>query len=147
LKGGTTYWAKFETPEVGFQYVIRQINIYASRNLTLEEAINKYAPSSDGNNVDKYLKFLLKNQPTITKKSLLTDINPYNLSKLIVRLESSTEVKTKVEDTVEKNEITTTQTSKVTKVIKESKFHFKLNEDQLDFFMKRNQFNLLNHDS
>ncbi len=48
-------FAKFATPEDGYQAYLQQVQLDASRGLTLSQFINKYAPPSE-NNTSQYLQ-------------------------------------------------------------------------------------------
>ena len=61
-------FAVFETPEAGFDALLGQLNRYktgktpgTSPDMTLYEAMEKYAPSSDNNNPKSYAEFIAKN--------------------------------------------------------------------------------------
>lgn len=49
-----------DTPEHGWQDLIRQLHLYASRGLTLEVMITKYYAPSNENNSAAYLAFVCK---------------------------------------------------------------------------------------
>lgn len=149
-KRGDGYWAKFETPEIGFQNVIRQIEIDANkRDLTLKEFIYKYAPPTDNNPTPKYLLDViagLNTSPTffVTENTKLKAIDHFELAKLMIKHESGSTVKmksavTKVEKTV------ANKVNKKARVVYDDKFLHELDETQLEFFMKRKQFNFLKY--
>lgn len=52
---GASGFAKFETPEAGYQALLSQIQLDQTRNLTVAQFINKYAPPSE-NDTPKYIK-------------------------------------------------------------------------------------------
>lgn len=55
-------------------------------NFTLQKAISIYAPSSDGNDVDGYVKFLLKNA-TYKKNKVLKDFTEEERDHLLKRMQ------------------------------------------------------------
>lgn len=147
--GRDVYWAKFNTPEIGFENVIRQLKINRDRDdLTIEQLVYKYSPPSDNRSKD-LLDFYISrlNIPplnNVTSKTKLSSVDLFEFAKLIVLLESSTTVTKRdsvVIETGDKKEI-----KKLKKIVYDYKFTHKLNEDQLDFFMKRQQFNCLKND-
>ena len=141
-----TYWAKFETPEKGFENVIRQVKLDTLKNITLSQFVNKYAPSIE-NPTNEILSFYItrlnKSLPQIiTKDTKLTDINSFELAKLIVLRESSTKVL--IRELVEVDNKSNQNTEiKTKKVVYDKKITHKLDLDQLNFFMQRKQFNLM----
>jgi hypothetical protein len=58
--GKVRVYAEFDTAEHGWQALERQIRLDASRGLTLQEFIRKYAPASDANNPTSYLAVVMK---------------------------------------------------------------------------------------
>lgn len=72
----------------------KQILLDASRNLTIKEFINKYAPSFE-NNTEEYLKYLLKESSTTSKQfnentklyEIINTIGIDNFAKLIFKKE------------------------------------------------------------
>lgn len=52
---GVGGFARFDSPEAGFQALISQIQLDANRGLTLSQFINKYAPPSE-NNTSQYIQ-------------------------------------------------------------------------------------------
>lgn len=147
-KGQPTYWAKFESPEKGFENVIRQVKIETSkRNLDLEQLVYKYSPPTE-NRTEEILTSWIRglNKPplnSISRETKLTDIDSFELAKLIVRGESSTKVEKR--DSVKVENTENIVEGKKKKIVYDKKFVHKLNKDQLDFFMKRKQFNILNY--
>ena len=47
------------TAEEGWEDLIRQLNLYAARGLTVGQAIYEWAPPSDGNNTTAYLMYII----------------------------------------------------------------------------------------
>ena len=56
---GSNGFAKFKTPQAGFDALIKQIRLDASRNLTLRQFVYKYAPPTS-NNTKAYLQSIVK---------------------------------------------------------------------------------------
>lgn len=50
---------QIDTPEEGWADLERQLQIYAKRGLTLRQMVEIYAPPSDGNRTEQYLRDLL----------------------------------------------------------------------------------------
>ena len=144
----TGFWAKFETPEKGFENIIRQINIdKTKRDLTVEQFVNKFSPSSE-NRTEELLKFYVKNlnKPplnNITRQTKLSSIDSFEFAKLIIQMESSSSV---IKNDYVKVESTDTKVESVkNKITYDYQFLHKLKDDQFDFFMKRKQFNILKY--
>jgi hypothetical protein len=53
-KGG--YWAKFENTNDGMRALARQVQIDQERGLNVRQFVEKYAPKTDGNNVEAYIE-------------------------------------------------------------------------------------------
>lgn len=51
-------FAVFATPQAGWDALSNQIQLDASRGLTLQQFISKYAPASDNNNPQAYAQFV-----------------------------------------------------------------------------------------
>jgi len=81
-------FAKFETPEAGYQALINQIQLDASRGLTLEKFINKYAPPVE-NDTSLYLRQMVS-AVGASPKTPLKNINLDTLAKAMAKKESST---------------------------------------------------------
>lgn len=58
-KKGGGYWARFETPEAGYQAALRQIELDQRRGYTLAGLINKYGPPHE-NNTEWYIGHMAK---------------------------------------------------------------------------------------
>lgn len=132
------YWCRFNTPELGFQEVIRQLNIYSTRDgFNIEQAINRYAPSNE-NNTQSYINFVC-NELNTNKLTKLSQVDLFKLAKAIVKLESSTEVITN-----SRSKISNTNTEDSVKEIQfqEHSLSFIFDKDQFDFFLKRMQMNI-----
>jgi len=141
-KTETTYWARFETPEKGFNELIRQLELYSGREETnsIEKAINKYAPSSDNNNTEEYIVFVCR-QLNKSRYTHLNSVNKVEMAKAIARKESQTRI-IEIEEYEEiKEEVKEQDTDKVIETI-ETNLTWNLDKDQFDFFLKRKQFNI-----
>lgn len=82
-------FAKFKTPEAGVKALQNQIALDASRNLSLQQFIYKYAPPSE-NDSGLYLKQAIKALGT-SASTKLSAINPIALLKFMALKESSTQ--------------------------------------------------------
>jgi len=83
-------FAKFSSPQAGIQALQRQIQLDASRGLTLSQFISKYAPPSE-NDTAKYIRDVV----AMTGASPNTKINSIDLQKLtsaIAQKESGTKI-------------------------------------------------------
>jgi hypothetical protein len=60
IDGRTRTYAEFPSDDLGWQALERQIRLDASRGLTLQEFIRKYAPASDANDPTSYLAFVMR---------------------------------------------------------------------------------------
>ncbi len=89
---GTTgsYWAKFETPEAGQVALENQIKLDQSKGLTVEQFINKYAPSSE-NNTSEYLS-QFKYNLGVESNTSLDKLDPKLVAKFMAKKESGTSV-------------------------------------------------------
>ena len=138
----TDFWAKFETPEIGFDELIRQLGLYSIRERTdtIEKMIRVYAPSNE-NETEKYINqiCLWVNKSRSTK---LIDIDHFELAKAIAKKESLTIVKEfqKLEEI--KEEPVTQDSDKVIETT-ESNLSWIFDKDQFEFFIGRKQFNLI----
>lgn len=139
------YWAQFETPEIGFENVIRQIKVDTKSGHTIKTFIYKYAPPSHNNPTPEYLIKVLRglnSSPVtyITENTKLSDVDSYRLAEIMIMHESGSTVQR--QDTVRVVEVPVEpEVSKVTKTRFEDKYYFDLDSDQLDFFIRRQQFN------
>jgi hypothetical protein len=80
--------ARFPTPEAGYQALISQIQLDASRGLTLEEFINKYAPPIE-NDTSLYLRQMVS-AVGASPTTPLKNINLDTLARAMAKKESST---------------------------------------------------------
>ena len=81
-------FARFPTPEAGYQALISQIQLDASRGLTLEEFINKYAPPIE-NDTSLYLRQMVS-AVGASPTTPLKNINLDTLARAMAKKESST---------------------------------------------------------
>ena len=58
--GRTRVYCKFPDIETGFADCDFQVSLFAGRNLTVQQTINKWAPTDDGNNPNSYTAGLCK---------------------------------------------------------------------------------------
>jgi len=84
-------FARFETPEAGYQALIAQIQLDASRGLTLEQFINKYAPPSE-NNTGLYINQAVQ-ALGVPKSTKIADIDINALAQFIAKKESGTVIR------------------------------------------------------
>jgi len=80
-----TGFATFDTPDAGWQALYNQIDLDKTRDFTLEEFTNKYAPPSE-NDTTAYIKSLQK-QLKVNKSTKITDINTKQLANAIAKQE------------------------------------------------------------
>ncbi len=80
------YWAKFLTPEAGYQALQRQIQLDASRGMTLSQFIHKYAPASE-NDTAKYIQDAIQ-ATGATENTLISSIDPSAISSFMAKKES-----------------------------------------------------------
>jgi len=86
-------FAKFETPEAGYQALIAQIQLDASRGLTLSQFINKYAPPSE-NNTGLYISQISK-ATGANNNTPISQIDVNILAQAMAMKESGTVINTK----------------------------------------------------
>ena len=139
----TVYWANFDTKENGFKALMNQVKTYTNRdpNIDVRGFVNKYAPSSDGNNVKAYINFICGQLQTASFVRVAS-LDTFKFAQAIIKKESSS--------TVSKKEITEpikqkTETQKIVKVTEKTESDFSLDKQQYDFFLKRKQLNLFKH--
>ena len=85
-----TYWAKFSTPDAGFNALQNQVKLDASRGLTLNSFINKYAPSSE-NDTKTYVA-QVSQRLGVDPRTPISQIDTRELAKEIARKESNTRI-------------------------------------------------------
>lgn len=82
-------FAKFNSPEDGFQALINQVNLDQSRGLTLAQFVNKYAPPTE-NNTNLYVQQMsqwLGVDPNVP----LSSIDVQKVAEMVARKESGTQ--------------------------------------------------------
>lgn len=79
-------FAKFKKPEKGFRACLKQIELDQTRNKTLEQFINIYAPKQE-NNTEFYIDTLSKNL-NVTRTEKINNIDLITLAKEVARFES-----------------------------------------------------------
>lgn len=87
---GAGGFAKFATPEDGFNALINQIKLDQSRNLTVSQFVSKYAPPSE-NDTATYIKQFTDalGVPANTK---ISDLDPQDIASFMAQKESGTTV-------------------------------------------------------
>lgn len=85
-----TYWAKFSTPDAGFNALQNQVKLDASRGLTLNSFINKYAPSSE-NDTKTYVT-QVSQRLGVDPRTPISQIDTRELAKEIARKESNARI-------------------------------------------------------
>ena len=83
-------FAKFNTPEDGFQALVNQVQLDQSRGLTLEQFISKYAPSTE-NDTGTYIQ-QISEWLGVAPNVKISDISPYLLAENIAKKESGTQM-------------------------------------------------------
>ncbi len=91
-KKGGGYWAFFNSPEEGYEALKRQVELDASRGLTLEQFINKYAPPTE-NDSRLYLSQAMK-ELNVGSQVKISDIDTDALARFIAKKESGTIIRT-----------------------------------------------------
>ena len=91
--GATEYkgFAKFETPDAGYQALLKQIDIRTRQGETLGEYIRQYAPAADHNNTSAYLKNAIDALGT-SETVKLSDLDRSALAKFQIKQESGSSV-------------------------------------------------------
>lgn len=87
---GTKGFARFATTTDGFNALVDQIKLDASRGLTIEKFINKFAPAVE-NDVKTYTNFVTK-QLGVSKKTKIADIDPHEVARVIALFESGAKI-------------------------------------------------------
>ena len=83
-------FAKFNSPEEGYQALINQIQLDQSRGLTLAQFVNKYAPPTE-NNTNLYVKQMAQ-WMGVNENMLLSDIDINTIAENVARKESGTKL-------------------------------------------------------
>lgn len=87
----TGYWAKFNTPEDGFQALMNQIRLDASRGDTIATFIRDYAPKADNNRTDEYISIIANELGTIPDAPL-SSLDFELLASAVAKHESGTQL-------------------------------------------------------
>ena len=96
-EGEGGFW-RFDTPEQGYEALVRQIKLQTDRGQTLSEFIHIYAPPADDNDTEDYLAGLIQ-ATGATADTLLKDIDRNKLAEAIVLRETGTTFSAPTEDT------------------------------------------------
>lgn len=88
-KKGGGYWAKFEDAGAGMRALARQVQLDQSRGLNVRQFVEKYAPSTDGNDVDRYLA-KLQRLTGADEATMLSEMSAGHLAYAIAAIESGT---------------------------------------------------------
>lgn len=86
-KEGGGYWRKFSSVAEGMRGLVKQVQKDQQRGLNLRQFVEKYAPSTDGNDVDSYVRFLSR-KTGADEETMLSDISPSALAFAIAEKES-----------------------------------------------------------
>jgi hypothetical protein len=87
---GKGNWAKFNTPEEGFNALVDQVKLDQSRDLTVSEFMNKYAPPSE-NDTGSYIESF-SNELGVKSTDKISSSDPLSIAKFLAQRESNTEV-------------------------------------------------------
>lgn len=87
---GEAGFAKFSTPEAGFQALTKQVQLDQSRGLTLEKFIHKYAPPLE-NDTKQYIAQAM-DALGVDSQTPISKVSPIALAKFIAKKESSTKI-------------------------------------------------------
>jgi hypothetical protein len=88
-KKGGGYWARFEDEGAGMRALARQVQLDQGRGLNVRQFVEKYAPSTDGNNVDRYLA-KLQRLTGADEATPLSEMSAGHLAFAIAAIESGT---------------------------------------------------------
>lgn len=83
-------FARFNSPEEGYQALENQIQLDQSRDLSLSEFVNKFAPPSE-NDTQSYIDFLVKNLNVSPDTSIAT-LPVSDIARVVALKESSTNI-------------------------------------------------------
>jgi len=89
-KGGG-HWARFETPEAGYEAIRKQIDSDAATGMSVRSFIEKYAPKDDGNDTEAYVAAAAKTLG-VDPASPLGEADRGKLQRFVAKKESSTTV-------------------------------------------------------
>jgi hypothetical protein len=83
-------FAKFSSPEAGYQALMKQVQLDQSRGFTVQQFVNKYAPPNE-NNTSQYI-----NQFTaalgVGSNTLISTLDPALIAKFMAQKESGTKI-------------------------------------------------------
>ena len=85
-----TSWAKFKSPEDGYEALKNQVQLDQSRGQTIAEFVSKYAPPGE-NDTEKYIQDLTS-KVNANRNTPLSDINASIIAKWLALFESSTTI-------------------------------------------------------
>jgi len=83
-------FARFNSPQAGFEALKRQIRLDAGRGLTLTQFANKFAPPSENDTI-KYIKDIAS-FTGINPNTLISNVDETLLAKAVAKKESSTQI-------------------------------------------------------
>lgn len=86
-KEGGGYWAKFDNTADGMRALARQVSKDQERGLNVRQFVEKYAPKTDGNNVDVYLQ-KLKRLTGADEQTNLSEVSAGTLAFALAAIES-----------------------------------------------------------
>lgn len=89
-KGGG-HWAKFASPEAGYDAIGRQIDGDAAKGMTVRNFVENYAPKKDGNDTEGYVADAAKSLG-VDPNAPLGEVDKTRLQRFVARRESSTVV-------------------------------------------------------
>lgn len=88
-KEGGGYWARFPSAGDGMRALARQVMKDQDRQLNVRQFVEKYAPSSDGNNVERYIT-KLNRLLGVDEATPLTEVSAGAMAYAIAQIESGT---------------------------------------------------------
>lgn len=88
-KEGGGYWARFPTAGDGMRALARQVMKDQERGLNVQQFVEKYAPSSDGNNTERYLT-KLNRLLGVDAATPMTEVSAGAMAYAIAQIESGT---------------------------------------------------------
>jgi surface antigen len=91
---GSGGFARFDTPEAGYNALQKQIDLDKSRDLTVQEFVSKYAPPSE-NNTGQYIQQFNDNLGT-DNGTKLSQLDTKEVARFMAMKESSTQIGEKI---------------------------------------------------
>lgn len=88
-RGGN--FARFKTVDAGLDALRQQVLKDAERGLTIRDFVMKYAPPSDGNDTEQYIKDATRELKAKDGDSL-AEVDPYDVVRFVAKHESGTEM-------------------------------------------------------